>query len=100
MDVLETTVYGEPGKLESVGGLLLVKLTPSNTMFQLPPDQPILELRVSHCCWLPEETVPSTLESAMKPPLVYPPLCERSTPFVTCTRRKAHPCDVTHSRFP
>jgi hypothetical protein len=39
-------------------------------MFQLPPDQPTLELRVSHCCWLPEATVPSTFESAMKPPLV------------------------------
>ena len=45
--------------------------TPENTWFQTPFDQgAIVLLRTSHCCCEPLTiTGPSTLESAMKPPL-------------------------------
>src|SRR5882762_1715971 len=51
-------VYGGSGKL--FAGACRV---PTNTMFQFDPVQlPSALLRVSHCCWLPDLTCPSTLE--------------------------------------
>src|SRR6476646_5207459 len=58
-------VYGGSGKL--VAG---APRDPTNTMFQFAPVQrPSTLLRVSHCCWLPDLTSPSTFESERKPPL-------------------------------
>src|SRR5258706_10054035 len=49
-------VYGGSGKL-FVGA----PPVPTNTMFQFDPFQlPSALLRVSHCCWLPDLTCPST----------------------------------------
>src|ERR1700736_170767 len=60
-----SVVYGGAGKL-FVGA----RSVPTNTMFQFDPFQlPSALLRVSHCCWLPDLTCPSTFESARKPPL-------------------------------
>ncbi len=56
-------------------------------MFQLEPVQlPRVELRVIHCCCVPERTWPSILVSAMKPPLAQPPSSRARLPR-TCMRR-------------
>ncbi len=48
--------------------------SPTNTMFQLEPDQePIRLFLARNCCWLPDWICPSILESEMKPPLDQPP---------------------------
>ena len=45
-------------------------MTPENTWFQTPFDQPLSVLfRHTHCCCEPLITTPSNAESAMKPPL-------------------------------
>jgi hypothetical protein len=60
-----TDVTGGAGKV--VAGALAV---PTKTMFQLEPTQlPSDELRVTHCCWVPELIWPVSRQSAMKPPL-------------------------------
>src|SRR6267378_3673112 len=69
-------VYGGSGKL--FDGACSV---PTNTMFQFDPFQlPSALLRVSHCCWLPDLTSPSTFESARKPPLDQPPSSSTKSP--------------------
>src|SRR5215472_289063 len=63
-------------------------------MFHAPPVQfPQSSFRESHCCWVPELTPSSILQSAMKPPLDHPPSEKVRFPF-TCTRRNAVPCDT------
>src|SRR6476620_2935310 len=62
-------VYGGSGKI--VAGAPCV---PTKTMFQFAPVQrPSVLLRVSHCCWLPDLTSPSTFESASNPTIGQPP---------------------------
>src|ERR1700738_3131412 len=63
-----TVLYGGSGKV--FAGACWV---PTKTMFQFDPVQlPSALLRVSHCCWLPDLTCPSTFESARKTPLDQP----------------------------
>src|SRR5258708_522571 len=90
--VLLITVYLEPGHVPE-GGFE----TPTNTMFQFCPDQVCqTSFLESHCCWVLELTVASTLESARKPPL------DHAEPFVfarfklplTCMRRRDVPWDT------
>src|SRR5258707_12727110 len=88
------TVNLEPGQLPE-GGLV----TPTNTMYQFCPDQfPQISFLESHCCWVLELTVESTLESERKPPL------DHAEPFVfarfkfplICMRRSEVPWDTAH----
>src|SRR5262245_36662729 len=54
---------------------------PTNVMFQLPPLQlPMLMFLVNHCCYEPDPMTPSTLPSAMKPPLTHPPSDRTNAP--------------------
>src|SRR5262245_56916050 len=92
--VCATTVCDGLGKCG--GG---APVTPVNTMFHTEPDQlPNSLLRENHCCWDPETTAPSTLVSAMKPPLDQP-----SPPFQSwiwfplprrCMRRYGAACET------
>src|SRR4051812_22528184 len=84
-----TVVYGGSGKL--CAGAFRV---PTNTMFQLAPVHPPSSLfRVSHCCWLPVFTYPSTFESARKPPLDQPPSSSTRSPRM-CMRRIGAACET------
>ena len=75
--------------------------TPWNTMFQTEPVQlPNSLLREYHCCCEPETTAPSTLVSAIRPPLDQP-----SPPFQSwiwfcaprrCMRRYGAACDTAY----
>src|SRR5258706_7109238 len=88
-------VYGGVGKL--FDGAPPV---PTNTMFQFDPFQlPSALLRVSHCCWLPDLTSPSTFESARKPPLDQPPSSSTRSPRM-CMRRIGAACDTAHRSNP
>src|ERR1700687_3607654 len=88
-------VYGGSGKL-FVGA----RSVPTNTMFQFDPFQlPSALLRVSHCCWLPDLTCPSTFESARKPPLDQPPSSSTRPPRV-CMRRIGAACETAHRSKP
>ncbi len=50
-------------------------------MFQFPPTQLFHSaFRESHCCWEPESTRPSILQSARKPPLDHPPSDKAKSP--------------------
>src|SRR5258706_6785186 len=91
------TVNGGVGKL-CVGA----PLTPTKTMFQTEPLQlPSSEFRVKYCCCEPEETLPSTLVSAMKPPLDQPWLrgSSCSAPAM-CMRRKGAACETAQRSLP
>src|SRR5437667_11521969 len=69
-------------------------------MFQFDPAQlPIALLRVSHCCWLPDLTCPSTFESARKPPLDQPPSSSTRSPRM-CMRRIGAACDTAQRLKP
>lgn len=93
--VRSTVVYGGLGKL--VPG---TPWLPTKTMFQLEPVQePSWELRVSHCCWVPDLTWPSILVSAMKPPLDQPPSLSSRLPR-TCIRRYEEACDTAQRSVP
>src|SRR5437763_15023815 len=88
-------VYGGCGKL-SLGA----PSAPTNTMFQFAPFQlPSSLPRVSHCCWLPDLTCPSTLESARNPPLDQPPSSSTRSPRI-CIRRIGAACDTAHRSNP
>ena len=88
-------VYGGSGKLFAGA-----RSVPTNTMFQFDPVQlPSALLRVSHCCWLPDLTCPSTLESARKPPLDQPPSSSTRSPRM-CMRRIGAACDTAHRSKP
>src|SRR6202171_6306294 len=88
-------VYGGSGKL-FVGA----RSVPTNTMFQFDPFQlPSALLRVSHCCWLPDLTCPSTFESARNPPLDQPPSSSTRSPRM-CMRRIGAACDTAHRSKP
>src|SRR5262245_10147727 len=87
--VRSTTVNGDAGQLP-VGACA----APTNTMFQTPPAHEAQSvLRERNCCCVPDDTRPSTSESAMKPPLEYPPSENVSGPL-TCIRLKLVPCDT------
>src|SRR6266568_4308131 len=69
-------MYGGVGK-EVCGALA----TPTNTKFQFEPTQlPTTELRVIHCCWVPEWTAPVIWQSAMNPPLDHEPSSSLRSP--------------------
>src|SRR4051812_14369302 len=69
-------------------------------MFQLEPVQlPSWELRVSHCCWLPELTCPSILLSARSPPLDQPPSSSARVPR-RCMRRYGAACETAQRSPP
>src|SRR5438445_13655025 len=88
-------VYGGSGKL-FVGA----PSVPTNTIFQFDPAQlPSVLLRVSHCCWLPDLTCPSTFESARKPPLDQPPSSSTRSPRM-CMRRIGAACETAHRSKP
>src|SRR5580765_5480960 len=88
-------VYGGSGKL-SAGA----PRVPTKTMFQFAPFQlPSSLSRVSHCCWLPDLTCPSTLESARKPPLDQPPSSSTRSPRM-CIRRIGAACETAHRSKP
>src|SRR6185369_7268183 len=90
-----SVVYGGSGKL--CAGAFFV---PTNTMFQFAPFQlPSSLFRVSHCCWLPDRTSPSTFESARNPPLDQPPSSSTRSPRM-CTRRIGAACDTAHRSNP
>src|SRR6266550_2700712 len=93
--VASIVVYGGLGKL-FVGA----PPVPTNTMFQFDPFQlPSVLLRVSHCCWLPDLTCPSTFESARKPPLDQPPSSSTRSPRM-CIRRIGAACETAHRSKP
>src|SRR3954468_24621221 len=90
--VLSMTVYGRCGH-SPAGGFV----TPTNTMFQLPPTQrDHSALRDNHCCCDPELTVPSMIESAMNPPLDHPPSHRFRFPLM-CMRRNAVACETAQT---
>lgn len=73
---------------------------PTKTMFQLAPVQlPSWELRVNHCCWLPELTCPSIFVSARRPPLDQP-LSSRARLPRRCIRRYAAACETAQRSLP
>src|SRR4051794_19013841 len=73
---------------------------PTKTMFQTPLVQSAhLLLRDSHCCWEAGTTLPSTTESARKPPLAQPAfhLASKSNRWsspLTWSRRRGAACET------
>src|SRR5580658_1211472 len=86
------TVYGFSGHAPWGGWVV-----PRKTIFQTPPFQRFQsEFLENHCCWEPEFTWPSILQSAMKPPLDHPWSQRFKSPFI-CVLRIAVPCETAQT---